>query len=87
VLIGAAFALAAEGPGTLSIDRILGRTRRGFHWGLVALLLGAGAAAATLAIADSQAPSEDAQTPSEEAQPAPASEETAEVQTDGVAVD
>lgn len=87
VLIAVSFALAADGPGALSIDRLLGSPRRGFHWGLVALLLGAGAAAATLAIADSQAPSGEAQTPSEEAQATPASEETAEVPTDGAGVD
>jgi len=51
-LIAAAFALAAEGPGVLSIDGLLGKQRSGFKWGLVDLVLGLGGAAVTLALAN-----------------------------------
>lgn len=55
-LIAAAFALAAEGPGPLSLDGILGHQRSGLGWGLVALAVGLGGAAATLALAERLAP-------------------------------
>lgn len=55
-LIAAALTLAAEGPGLLSVDGILRRQRRGFVWALLAAALGAGAAAATVAISEQLAP-------------------------------
>jgi putative oxidoreductase len=73
-LIAASVALAAEGPGVLSLDALLGRHRSGFRWALVDLLLGLGGAAATLAIADKMAPDTDsapAQGDTEAAPPAP----------------
>jgi putative oxidoreductase len=60
-LIGAALALAAEGPGVLSLDAALGKHRSGFHWALVAAGLGLGGAAATLAVAERMAPGEGAE--------------------------
>ena len=47
-LIAALVALAEDGPGDLSLDRLLGMERRGPAWGLVALV--AGLVASTLAI-------------------------------------
>jgi putative oxidoreductase len=47
-LIAALVALAEDGPGTLSLDALLGLERKGSRWGLLALALGA--AASTLAI-------------------------------------
>ncbi|HLI24400.1 MAG TPA: DoxX family protein [Acidimicrobiales bacterium] len=51
-LIAAAFAIAADGPGKLSIDALFGKQRKGFGWGLASVVLGLGAAAATLAISE-----------------------------------
>jgi putative oxidoreductase len=59
-IIAACVALAAEGPGVLSLDALLRRHRSGFKWALVDLVLGLGGAAATLAIADRMAPDADA---------------------------
>ncbi len=55
-LIAALFALAAEGPGPVSIDGVLGKQRSGLKWGIVELAVGVGAAAATMAMADKMAP-------------------------------
>jgi putative oxidoreductase len=55
-LIAAAFALAAEGPGPVSLDALFGQRRSGLRWALVALALGLGGAAATSAVADRMAP-------------------------------
>jgi putative oxidoreductase len=55
VLLVAAFALAAEGPGLLSLDGLLRRQRSGLRWAVVELALGLGAAAAVLALADNLA--------------------------------
>ena len=56
-LMAVAFALAAEGPGPLSLDGILRKQRSGAHWGLFEAALGIGAAAATLAVAEKMRPS------------------------------
>ncbi len=56
-IIAAAFALAAEGPGPVSIDGLLRKHRSGLKWAVVELAMGLGAAAATLAVADRMAPS------------------------------
>jgi putative oxidoreductase len=55
-LIAAALSLAASGPGPWSLDGLFGKQRSGLGWGLVALALGLGGAAATLAVADKFAP-------------------------------
>ncbi len=55
-LIAAAFALAAEGPGPVSIDGLLGKNRSGPLWAVAELVVGLGAAAATLAVANKMAP-------------------------------
>jgi putative oxidoreductase len=55
-LIAASFALAAEGPGLISVDGLLGKQRSGLKWGLFAAGLGLGAAAAALRAADRYAP-------------------------------
>jgi putative oxidoreductase len=56
-LIAASLALAAEGPGVLSLDALLRKHRSGLQWAIVAAALGLGGAAATLAVADRMAPS------------------------------
>lgn len=55
-LIAAALSLATAGPGALSVDGLLRRQRSGLRWGVLALALAAGGAAATLAVADRMAP-------------------------------
>jgi putative oxidoreductase len=55
-LIAASFALAADGPGLLSVDWILGKQRKGLKWALAAAALGAGAAAAALQLGEQMAP-------------------------------
>jgi putative oxidoreductase len=55
-LIAAAFALASEGPGPLSLDGLLRKQRSGFRWGVASLILAAGGAAATVALANRFAP-------------------------------
>ncbi|WP_084959195.1 DoxX family protein [Thermoactinospora rubra] len=50
VLGAGAAALAVHGPGKLSVDAILGLERKGLGWGLVAVTLGLGAAAAVLSL-------------------------------------
>src|SRR4051812_49719822 len=50
VLIGAVTALAETGPGTLSLDHLLGTERSGPAWALAALATGVGTAALTMAI-------------------------------------
>jgi putative oxidoreductase len=59
-LIAAATALAAEGPGYLSLDGLFRRQRSGLKWALVDLALGLGGAAAALAVAERMAPGEGA---------------------------
>lgn len=56
VLLAAAFALAAEGPGTLSLDALFRKHRSGLHWGLVELALAAGAAFGNMELAKRLAP-------------------------------
>lgn len=58
VLIAAAFALAVDGPGAISIDRIARRPRSGIGWGLFSLVLAIGGAALTLKIAERCSPTE-----------------------------
>jgi putative oxidoreductase len=47
-LIAALVALAEDGPGTLSLDAVLGMQRKGSAWGILALLLGAAASTAAI---------------------------------------
>lgn len=47
-LVAVLMALAEDGPGAISLDRLLGTERTGVRWGLLAL--GAGALASTLTI-------------------------------------
>jgi putative oxidoreductase len=56
LLIASAFALAADGPGLLSVDWLLGKQRKGLKWALAAAALGAGAAAGALRLGDQFAP-------------------------------
>jgi putative oxidoreductase len=57
-LIAASLSLAASGPGLFSVDGLFGKQRSGFRWGVVALALGLGGAAATLAVASNLAPAD-----------------------------
>lgn len=56
VLAAAAFALAVDGPGRLSLDGLFGTRRTGLRWGLVELALGVGGAFANLELAKRMAP-------------------------------
>ena len=56
-LIAASFALAADGPGLLSIDWMLRKQRKGLGWALAAAAAAGGAAAVVLRVADRMAPS------------------------------
>lgn len=58
-LMAAAFALAAEGPGRLSLDGLFGKHRAGLRWGLLELALGLGAAVANMELAKRMAPQGD----------------------------
>jgi putative oxidoreductase len=58
VIIAAAIALAADGPGAVSIDGLLRRRRSGPHWGIGAVALGLAGAAATLAISERFTPAD-----------------------------
>jgi len=55
-LAAVAFALAADGPGTFSLDALRGKQRTGLGWGLVELAMGIGAAAAVVSLADRAQP-------------------------------
>jgi putative oxidoreductase len=57
-IIAAALSLATAGPGVLSLDGLLRKQRSGLRWGVLALALGAGGAAATLAVSDRMKPVE-----------------------------
>jgi|SRR5579875_57045 putative oxidoreductase len=57
-LIAGAFALAESGPGSLSLDALFGKRRRGLGWALTSVALALGAAAVTLKVADRMAPKE-----------------------------
>jgi putative oxidoreductase len=63
LIIAAAIALAADGPGAISLDGLLRRRRSGLLWGIGAIALGLAGAAATLAIAEKFTPVEVAATP------------------------
>ncbi len=58
LIIAAAIALAADGPGALSLDGLLRRRRSGLHWGIAAVALGLAGAAATLAVSEKFTPVE-----------------------------
>lgn len=55
-LIAASLALASSGPGPFSLDAIRGKQHSGLGWGILAGLLGFGAAAATLQAAEKMKP-------------------------------
>lgn len=55
-LIAAALALAAEGPGPLSLDGLFGRYRSGLRWAVLAAALGLGGALATVKLSEQVAP-------------------------------
>jgi putative oxidoreductase len=57
-LIAAALSLATAGPGIFSIDGLLRKQRIGLRYGVLALAMGLGGAAATLAIAEKMKPAE-----------------------------
>lgn len=57
VLIATLAVLAEQGPGAVSLDRLLGQERSGLSWGLGALALGAAASAATIEAGRRAAPS------------------------------
>jgi putative oxidoreductase len=57
-LIAAALSLATAGPGLFSLDGLFRRQRAGLRWGAVALALGVGGAAATLAVSSRMQPAE-----------------------------
>ena len=63
MIIAAAFALAADGPGRASLDGLLGRQRSGLRWGILALALALGAAAANLELARRMAASAQPEAP------------------------
>ena len=63
VLLAASFALAADGPGLISLDALFRRHRSGIHWGLLELGLALGAAAGNLALAERLKPSTSAEVP------------------------
>ncbi len=59
-IVAACLSLATSGPGPFSIDGLFRKQRSGLHWGALSLVLGLGAAAATLAISDRMAPASSA---------------------------
>jgi putative oxidoreductase len=56
LIIAAAIALAADGPGALSVDGLFRDWRSGLRWAIAAVVLGIGGAAATLAISEKFTP-------------------------------
>jgi len=75
-LMAAAFAIASEGPGPLSLDSLLRKHRSGIGWGLFSTALGLGGAAATLKLAEMCAPPEATSAASDDAHGAAAEGET-----------
>ena len=67
VLIAAAFALVAEGPGAISLDALIGKARWGNAVGLIALLGGIGASYAVTEVGRRLAPPADAGSEGEDA--------------------
>jgi putative oxidoreductase len=57
-LIAAALSLATAGPGILSLDGLLRKQRSGLRYGVLALAMGLGGAAATLAVAEKMKPAD-----------------------------
>jgi putative oxidoreductase len=55
VLLAAAFAATADGPGTLSLDALLGRRRWGLGFAMAQLAAGVGGAAAAIKLGERQA--------------------------------
>ena len=53
-ILAATFAVAGAGGGALTLDALRGKKHRGFGWAVAQLAIGAGTAAAALAIADRQ---------------------------------
>jgi putative oxidoreductase len=53
-ILAATFAVAGAGGGALTLDALRGKKHRGFGWALAQLALGAGTAAAALALAERQ---------------------------------
>lgn len=51
-ILAATFAVAGGGGGALTLDGLRGKKRKGLHWALLQLALGAGAAAGALALAE-----------------------------------
>lgn len=60
VLIALLTALADDGPGRVSLDALLGKSRWGLGWGVFALVAGAAGAAGVLQAAQRSAPPADA---------------------------
>lgn len=60
VLIAAVLAIAEDGPGTFSLDHLLGIEKRGVGYAIAAAAVGAGAAYAALEAARKAAPATDA---------------------------
>lgn len=56
LIMASAFALAAEGPGRVSLDGLFGSQRKGLHWGLFELALAIGAALGNIELAKRMAP-------------------------------
>ncbi|HET7387361.1 MAG TPA: DoxX family protein [Nocardioidaceae bacterium] len=56
VLIAALAMLAEEGPGSISVDHVIGTERSGAGWGLGALALGAAASTAVVEVGHRAAP-------------------------------
>jgi putative oxidoreductase len=61
LIIAAAIALAAEGPGAISIDGLLRSRRSGLQWAIASVVLGIGGAVATLAISEKFKPDDEAE--------------------------
>jgi putative oxidoreductase len=60
LIIAAAIALAADGPGAVSIDGLFRSRRSGPQWAIASVVLGLGGAAATLAISERLKPADEA---------------------------
>ena len=57
-LVAALLLLVEEGPGPLSVERTLGRERRGAYWALAALAAGAAGSAAAVAVGEMESAAE-----------------------------
>jgi putative oxidoreductase len=70
VVAGAAVASATLGSGRFSVDRLLGKQRKGSRWGIVALAIGVGNAAALIATSYKPELKQPVEVPQAEAPPA-----------------